>query len=466
LPSYFAKPPNVATLNRSHPLASGLVCAYQFNEKSGNRVYDSARINNGTLSATVSAVPTWVSGPFGSALSFDGSSAYIAAAPASLSTQTFAAWVFVPNRTSVYTILGASASNGLQIRVATDGTISSLQQGIASLGSSATGALATNTWTLISASWNSASSAWAIYVNGLVSGSGTNVSRTITGATPWIGHNGSGTGVKWPGQMACSYFWNRPLTANQQKTLYQDAWAMFRRRYVPTVIFSPPASGSVGTATGTSTASGVGSSAADSIASTSGTGTVSGVGAASSASVASTAGTSSTSGIGAGSAASVASTSGTSTVSGVGSSTTGSSSVGTATGTSTVSGVGVAASTSVASASGTCTVVATGTSAAASVGSASGTSAGSGVGDSSTSGASVGTATGTSTASAVSASAVAAIFSAVGTATAQAYAVGGTSSTSNDTIEFARTVGDALNFDRTIPDALDFTFSIPDSIDF
>lgn len=42
----------------------------------------------------------------------------------------------------------------------------------------------------------------------------------------------------------------------------------------------------------------------------------------------------------------------------------------------------------------------------------------------------------------------------------------GTSSTSIDTIEFARTVGDAINFDRTVPDALDFTFAISDQIDF
>lgn len=42
----------------------------------------------------------------------------------------------------------------------------------------------------------------------------------------------------------------------------------------------------------------------------------------------------------------------------------------------------------------------------------------------------------------------------------------GTSSASNDTIEFTRTVGDVLNFDRTIPDALDFTFAISDQIDF
>ena len=41
-----------------------------------------------------------------------------------------------------------------------------------------------------------------------------------------------------------------------------------------------------------------------------------------------------------------------------------------------------------------------------------------------------------------------------------------TASTSNDEIEFTRTVGDVLNFDRTISDALDFTFAISDQIDF
>ena len=193
----------------------------------------------------------------------------------------------------------------------------------------------------------------------------------------------------------------RCLTRNdvRQDFLYQSsgyAAPDSPLRWFSSRSYSLPGGGSdaVGTATGTSAASGVGSSAAASVANTSGTGTVSGVGAASSASVASTAGTSSTSGIGAGSAAGVAS----------------------ADGTSTVSGVGISASAGVASASGTATVSGVGLSSSASVGSAAGTSTASAVGASSGSG-SVATATGTSTASAVSASAVAAIFSAVGTCT-------------------------------------------------
>lgn len=40
------------------------------------------------------------------------------------------------------------------------------------------------------------------------------------------------------------------------------------------------------------------------------------------------------------------------------------------------------------------------------------------------------------------------------------------SSTSNDAVEFARTIGDAINFDRTIGDSINFAQTIPDSIDF
>ena len=199
-----------------------------------------------------------------------------------------------------------------------------------------------------------------------------------------------------------STYSTRCLTRNdvRQDFLYQSsgyATPDSPLRWFSTRSYSLPGGSSdgVGTATGTSTASGVGSSAADSVASTSGTGTVSGVGASASASVASTSGTSSTSGIGAGSAASVATTAG----------------------TSSVSGVGISASAGVASASGTATVSGVGLSSSASVGSAAGTSTASAVGTSSGSG-SVGTATGTSTASAVGTSAVASIFSAFGTSTA------------------------------------------------
>lgn len=105
--------------------------------------------------------------------------------------------------------------------------------------------------------------------------------------------------------------------------------------------FKPAAAGgAVGSASGTSTASGVGASAAASVGSAAGTSTVSGVGASAAASVGSAAGTSTVSGVGSSTSAgsAVGSAAGTSTASGVGASTV--AAVGTAAGTSTVVGVG------------------------------------------------------------------------------------------------------------------------------
>lgn len=63
------KPLPGAQLDRSHPLAQGLLGCWLMNEGSGLSVYDySGNDNHGVLTNG----PTWVAGPDGGALSFDG----------------------------------------------------------------------------------------------------------------------------------------------------------------------------------------------------------------------------------------------------------------------------------------------------------------------------------------------------------------------------------------------------------
>jgi len=62
------KPTRGIRLNKSHPLARGLVGCWLFNEGSGGQVYDlSGNGGDGTITGAV-----WSAGKFGSALDFDG----------------------------------------------------------------------------------------------------------------------------------------------------------------------------------------------------------------------------------------------------------------------------------------------------------------------------------------------------------------------------------------------------------
>ena len=75
----YEKPMYGVLLNPYHPLARGLVGCWLFNEGGGNIVYDlSGFMNHGTLGGgTAGYCPSWITGKFGSVLSFDGSDDYV-----------------------------------------------------------------------------------------------------------------------------------------------------------------------------------------------------------------------------------------------------------------------------------------------------------------------------------------------------------------------------------------------------
>ncbi len=81
----------------SHAADPGLVGCWMFDEGSGTTAFDSSgNGNDGTLVLADGAVsPAWVSGKYGSALSFDGVDDYVAltAQPPITNGFTFTAWV-------------------------------------------------------------------------------------------------------------------------------------------------------------------------------------------------------------------------------------------------------------------------------------------------------------------------------------------------------------------------------------
>ena len=75
----YEKPMYGVLLNPYHPLARGLVGCWLFNEGGGNVVYDLSRHGNHGLlgGGTAGYCPAWITGKFGSALSFDGENDYV-----------------------------------------------------------------------------------------------------------------------------------------------------------------------------------------------------------------------------------------------------------------------------------------------------------------------------------------------------------------------------------------------------
>lgn len=67
------KPPLGAKVNFANPISKGLIYCGLFNEGAGNKVFDlSGNQNTGTITNAI-----WVSGKFGSCLSFDGNGDYV-----------------------------------------------------------------------------------------------------------------------------------------------------------------------------------------------------------------------------------------------------------------------------------------------------------------------------------------------------------------------------------------------------
>jgi len=99
------KPPPSARLIRGHRLSQGIVGLWLFNEGSGGQVFDLSRNNNTGAFGAGAASPTWSSGKFGSALSFDGGDYVNCGNNPSLDISTYlsgSAWVYLLADTTGY----------------------------------------------------------------------------------------------------------------------------------------------------------------------------------------------------------------------------------------------------------------------------------------------------------------------------------------------------------------------------
>jgi hypothetical protein len=155
----------------------GMVCWWRFDENGGSLANDSS--GNGNTGAINGAGPTWVTGKYGYALSFDGSSNYVLSANtvAFGSSVSFAAWVkiasFNPSQLGLIVGLNSATLNGI-VEWATAGNtiwLEAFGHGITSYSG-----LGVNTWlyvvgilTIVSPTTVNG----ALYINGVQVASGT-----------------------------------------------------------------------------------------------------------------------------------------------------------------------------------------------------------------------------------------------------------------------------------------------------
>lgn len=137
---------------------------------------------------------------------------------------------------------GASVSGGLQFRLEAETAGTPVPMGLinqysANIGFS-TGYMPANTPTLGVATYNSTTGAYAFYLNGSPSGTGTSV-QTLKAAGTQLGRNGTGINEWYAGDIAEVISWNKVLSAGELTTLNTYVQGQYGIViYAPTASFS------------------------------------------------------------------------------------------------------------------------------------------------------------------------------------------------------------------------------------
>lgn len=204
---------------RSTSLGHKLEAYWRFDEASGNAIdlvnsvplvntnvtYSSsnAKLNNGAV--------------------FNGSSSkLIAASNTSLdiSTISWSCWVYRANTTSYFPIWNKTSGNGITFRInQTTNTLVIEKQGISTIATSS-GTVGATTLTHVAATFDNTTGAYAFYINGVLSGSGTASTQSFSwGGDRSIGNDGS----LWAnGTLDELAVWSRVLTAAEVTELYNS----------------------------------------------------------------------------------------------------------------------------------------------------------------------------------------------------------------------------------------------------
>lgn len=224
-------PPSI--LNKSHPLAQGLVTYWLANEGGGSFCFDSYGTNNyGTLTnMAMSSTSGWSSQLRGNCLTFDGTNDYVRGQRViNISRATVSAWVYISANPSSFKGFVAGFLNGILsdvndkcLFIGTDGKPTFyIYDGLQKSTSAAANALTLNQWNHLVGTADGTTA--YCYVNGVQVGSvaagatytGYTVANTfITGSV-----NGGSAGVYLNGKVNNVMFYNHALTSTEVRQLY------------------------------------------------------------------------------------------------------------------------------------------------------------------------------------------------------------------------------------------------------
>ncbi len=236
------KPVRAMQLNRSHPLARGLVGCWLFNEGTGGKVFDLSGNNNiGTLKNNTS----WSSGQFGSVLNFDGNEDYVDFGTSSYlqcNILTITSWVYATKlRGTPLSHLVFSEHYGWNWDIANDEKfrfeVHTLGQGPVNFFSTST---ILNGWHFIATTFDG--SIARIYVDGILENSQAISGLIDYGPSPalYIGSRKDYLGTfDFKGKIDTPMIFNYALSAANVARLYRESFCMFEQQSSSAVLFVP-----------------------------------------------------------------------------------------------------------------------------------------------------------------------------------------------------------------------------------
>lgn len=235
----YQKPMRGAQLNRTHPLAKGLVGCWLLNEATGETAFDlSGNGNNGTLENGVA----WSGG----VLQFDGTDDCVDAGSGSsldiTDAITIEAWIYISSHKTEHVVLSKnynayefSIKNTDEIRL----FLSSTQYVITTATN-----LAEKTWYNVVGTYDSTTGIAKIYVDGREQTATDSASGGITSRPAnkvYIGSR-AGSAIHFNGSIDSVRIYNRALSAEEVAWSYREPYAMFNPAFNPALLYSaaPP----------------------------------------------------------------------------------------------------------------------------------------------------------------------------------------------------------------------------------
>ena len=231
------KPFRAIQLNRTHPLARGLVAVWLMNEGGGNKILDAAGNPFSMTIQSGATAPTWSVGNTGSAILFnDANSQYLKIDSAAVPDYplTLACWFNADDATLNLALMFVGDKDvaekycGLRAEGAVAGDpVRAYSRNTSAVYADSTTGFTANKWHLATGVFASAASRIA-YIDGGSPGSNTSSQAALNWDRTAIGYFGDSTPTNYfSGKISVAYIWNRALTAAEVRWLYREPFAMF-----------------------------------------------------------------------------------------------------------------------------------------------------------------------------------------------------------------------------------------------